>query len=67
MGSNFDWAGCSDVYSACEKRIRNSVVAISNEGELGKKDTVSILTYLIHDILSIKEGEDAPLDIKEAV
>ena len=55
MGTNFDWAGCSDVYSACEKRIRESVTNISNEGELSKADTVAILTYLIHDIMSIKE------------
>jgi hypothetical protein len=58
MGSNFDWVGQGSVYSACEKRIRDSVIAISNEGELSQGDTVAILTYLIHDILSIKN--DAP-------
>jgi hypothetical protein len=42
-------------YADAEKEIRESVIQISNKYELGKKDTVAILTYLTHDILSIRE------------
>ena len=42
-------------YREAEKEIRESVIQISNKYELGKKDTVAILAYLTHDILSIKD------------
>lgn len=42
-------------YQEAEEEIRNSVINISNRFELSQKDTVAILTYLIHNILSIRE------------
>jgi hypothetical protein len=45
------------MYQNAELEIRDSVVAISNKFELGKKDTVAILSYLLHDIMSIRENE----------
>jgi hypothetical protein len=47
------------MYSEAENEIREAVIAISNKYELGKKDTVSILTYLVHDIMSIREEDRA--------
>ena len=44
-------------YENAEQEIRDSVINLSNAHELGKKDTVAILTYLIHDIMTIKEDD----------
>lgn len=45
-------------YNKADHEIREAVTKISNEHEIGQKDTVAILTYLIHDIMSIKEESD---------
>ncbi len=66
MVSNTNWAGCNNIYSEAEKRIRESVVSISNEMELSKAETVSILTYLTHDILSLRENA-APENIGDRI
>lgn len=45
-------------YIEAEKEIRDAIIQISNKYEISKKDTVALLTYLIHDILSLREASD---------
>jgi hypothetical protein len=44
-------------YTKAENEITDAVTKISLKYEVSKSDTIAILTYLIHNIMHIKDGE----------
>jgi len=46
------------MYEEASEEIRKSVVEISNKFELAKYQTIAILAYLSHDIMTLNDSDN---------